>query len=144
MPTLETLDIRVGSSPTLDDALALYGEVGWASYLQDPDRLGRALGGSLLVATARDGEHLVGLSRIVGDGASIIYLQDVLVHPDYRRLGLGRHLVEAVLTPYSHVHQQVLITDSGPEQIGFYESLGFTELRDFPGEGLRGFVRFPD
>jgi GNAT superfamily N-acetyltransferase len=144
MPTLDALTITIGSSPTLDEALALYGEVGWASYLRDPERLGRALGGSLLVATARDGDHLVGLARVVGDGASIIYLQDVLVHSQYRRLGLGRRLVESVFGPYSHVHQQVLITDAEPEQIGFYQSLGFTELRDFPNDGLRGFVRFPD
>jgi GNAT superfamily N-acetyltransferase len=143
MPTLETLNISVGTSPTLDQALALYGEVGWASYLRDPERLGRALGGSLLVATARDGEHLVGLARVVGDGASIVYVQDVLVHPQYRRLGLGRRLVESVLAPFSAVYQQVLITDAEPEQIGFYQSLGFTELRDFPNDGLRGFLRFP-
>ena len=144
MPTLETLELTAGNSPTLDDALALYGAVGWASYLRDPERLGRALGGSLLVVTARDGDRLVGLARVVGDGASIVYVQDVLVHPDYRRLGLGRRLVESVLTPYAHVYQQVLITDAEPEQLGFYRALGFTELRDFPGDGLRGFVRFPD
>ncbi|MCE1173771.1 MAG: GNAT family N-acetyltransferase [Propionibacteriales bacterium] len=143
MPTLDSLELIIGSSPTLDDALELYSAVGWASYLQDPDRLRRALGGSLLVVTARHDGHLVGLSRVVGDGASIAYVQDVLVHPGYRRLGLGRRLVETVLAPYAHVHQQVLITDAEPAQIGFYQSLGFTELRDFPGDGLRGFARFP-
>ena len=42
--------------------------------------------------------ELVGLARIIGDGATICYLQDVLVNPSAQRTGLGRALVrEAVI-----------------------------------------------
>jgi GNAT superfamily N-acetyltransferase len=143
MPTLDQIAISADTLPRIDEALTLYGSVGWASYTNDPERLGRGLTGSLRVVTARHQGRLIGLARVVGDGATIAYLQDVLIAPDCRRLGLGRRLVEAALTPYADVNQQLLITDSEPEQIAFYESLGFTELRDFPGDGLRGFARFP-
>jgi GNAT superfamily N-acetyltransferase len=144
MPTLDEIAIVDNTVPELDEALTLYGSAGWASYTKNPERLHRALAGSLQVLCARHDGRLVGLARTVGDAATITYLQDVLIDPAYRRLGLGRRLVQDILAAFPEVHQQVLITDSEPEQIAFYQSLGFTELRDFPGDGLRGFARFPD
>ena len=39
------------------------------------------------------GRRLVGLVRVVGDGASIAYVQDLLVHPDWQRRGIGARLL---------------------------------------------------
>lgn len=125
-----------------DEALALYEAVGWSAYTKNPDGLVRALAGSTLVATARDGDRLVGLARVVTDGASILYLQDVLVHPDAQRTGLGRRLVSALLDAYPDVRQKVLLTDDEPAQKAFYESLGFGDTREVHGGVLRAFVRF--
>lgn len=143
MPPAIDITLIEDDLPTRAEALTLYDSAGWLSYTKDPERLQRALAGSTKLVTARSQGRLVGLARVVGDGATIAYLQDVLVAPDHRHLGLGRALVEAVLAPYASVNQQLLITDAEPEQISFYESPGFTELRDFPGDGLRGFARFP-
>lgn len=126
--------------------LDLYRSVGWSAYTKDPDALIGALAGSSTVVVARDGasgtDQLIGLARVISDGVSIAYLQDVLVRPDAQRGGLGRRLVEAALEPYSGVRQKVLLTDDEPAQRAFYESLGYSEIRDF-GEGtLRAFVRF--
>ena len=35
--------------------------------------------------------------RVVGDGASVILIQDLLVHPEYQRKGIGDQLMRAVL-----------------------------------------------
>lgn len=144
MPTLDEVVLLEGELPTQAEAVELYESVGWVSYTADPEKLERALAGSLKVVTARDHGRLVGLARVVGDGVSIAYLQDVLTDREHRRHGLGRRLVAAALAGYEDVYQQVLITDAEPSQRAFYESLGFTELRDLPGAGLRGFARFPD
>ncbi|MEP6478354.1 MAG: GNAT family N-acetyltransferase [Rhodoglobus sp.] len=138
-PTVE----RVSASD-LDAAsvIALYESVGWSVYTADPSTLLAGLAGSATVAVARSGGALVGLARVVSDGATICYLQDVLVHPEHRLHGLGRRLVESVLEPHATVRQKVLLTDDEPGQRRFYESLGYSETRDF-GEGtLRAFVRF--
>jgi GNAT superfamily N-acetyltransferase len=79
---------------------------------------------------------------VVSDGATIAYLQDVLVHPDHRRTGTGRRLVVAAFEPFAHVRQKVLLTDDEPGQRAFYEALGFTEAHEHPGAPLRSFVRF--
>ena len=126
----------------LDEVVGLYRSVGWDRYADDPATLDAALSGSSRVVTARRHGRLVGLARVISDGATICYLQDVLVHPDARRSGVGRGLVLAALAPYSSVRQKVLLTDDLPSQRAFYESLGYRETRDFGPGTLRAFVRF--
>ncbi|MGO2995411.1 MAG: GNAT family N-acetyltransferase [Brachybacterium alimentarium] len=126
--------------PALQETLDLYGAVGWGAYTDEPATLMRALAGSARVVTARRDGRLLGLARVIGDGATIVYLQDVLVHPDARRSGVGRRLVDAAFAPFADVRQQVLLTDAEPGQRAFYESLGFTEVHDHEPE-LRSFVR---
>ena len=96
--------------------------------------------GSRHVVTARRDGALIGLARVVGDGAVLAYLQDVLVCPEAQGQGIGRRLVEEVLAPFDAVRQQVLLTDAEPGQRAFYEALGFVEAHDHD-PGLRSFVR---
>lgn len=117
-------------TPSTEDLLSLYGAVGWAAYTRDPARLTAAVTASLAVVTARQDGELVGLARVVGDGLTIVYLQDILIRPTHQRRGVGRELFRFVLEPYRDVRQKVLITDDEPAQRAFYESLGFTETRD--------------
>lgn len=126
----------------LSDVLALYNAVEWLAYTKDPDTLQKALEGSSTLVAARDGQILVGLARVISDGASICYLQDILVLPSHHRRGLGRALAERALEGYSHVRQKVLITDGEPKQKAFYEALGYTQTDEFPGGSIRAFVRF--
>lgn len=117
--------------PARDELLDLYGSVGWTVYTADPERLEQALAGSALVATARDaGGLLVGLVRTVGDGATICYVQDLLVRPDLQRGGVGRALVEHVRASQPAGVLLVLTTDAGGTEDGershlFYRALGF-------------------
>ena len=128
--------------PSRNEVIELYASVGWTAYTASPDTLMAALAGSLRLVTARVDERLVGLARLVGDGATIAYLQDVLVEPGSQRLGVGAALIKAAFEPYTGVRQHLLLTDDEPGQRDFYQSLGFSEIRDF-GEGtLRAFVRF--
>ncbi|WP_343038065.1 GNAT family N-acetyltransferase [Arthrobacter wenxiniae] len=122
--------------------LELYGAVGWSAYTMDPQALAAALRGSSTVVSARAGGQLVGLARVISDGATICYLQDILVHPGFQRLGVGRELAVRALDPYGKVRQKVLLTDDEPGQKPFYESLGYQETVDCQGGAVRAFVRF--
>ncbi len=131
-----------GAAIFFAETVALYDSVGWGAYTARPDTLRAALAGSSRVVVARRGIRLVGLARVISDGASICYLQDVLVRPEAQRHGIGRRLVEAALEPYARVRQKVLLTGAEPRQRAFYESLGYREAHDYPDDGLRAFVRF--
>ena len=134
------IDYRLDGDPSRDDLVDLYGSVGWSAYTTDPARLEAAVAASLRVVTAWDGDRLVGLARVVGDGWTIVYLQDILVAPDRRRTGIGAELFRRVLEPFGDVRQQVLLTDDEPAQRAFYEAMAFTEIRDLE-HPLRSFVR---
>lgn len=126
---------------TLYDAgeiLPLYKSVGWTNYVRSPDMLEKAYRRSLLVLAAYEGESLAGVIRVVGDGCSIIFVQDVLVLPEYQRRGIGTALVRAVLERYSHVYQMELATDNTEKTSAFYRSLGFKPLEEL---GCRGFIK---
>ena len=134
--------IAASTSPDLGDVVALYRAVGWTTYADHPEMLQAALAGSTRVVTAHRSGRLVGLARVISGGASICYLQDVLVHPDEQRNGTGRQLVLAGLEPYAGVRQKVLLTDDEPGQRAFYESLGYTEVHEYADVTVRAFVRF--
>lgn len=136
----------------LAEVVRLYDAVGWSAYTDSPETLAAGLAGSTRLAVAwedgREDRHLVGLARVVSDGHTVCYLQDVLVDPSHQRTGLGRGLVELVLAPFAHVRQKVLLTDTEPGQKTFYESLGYRQAGgdrsadDDGGLPLRAFVRF--
>ena len=136
------VQVSTSDTPTLTELVALYTAVGWSTYATRPVMLDRAIAGSSLVVTARRDGILVGLARAVSDDATICYLQDVLVAPDAQRRGIGRLLITHVLDRYANVRQKVLLTDNEPRQHAFYESLGYTDIRDVTATPLRAFVRF--
>jgi GNAT superfamily N-acetyltransferase len=113
--------------PTMPEVLALYKSVGWSMYTRDPARLERALTYSLTVLGAYEGKQLVGLIRAVGDGETILFIQDLLVLPEYQRRGIGKQLIEALLARFPEVRQRVLLTDDDPKTRSFYKAAGFVE-----------------
>lgn len=142
MSSHQTFEFR-SEIPTEEAAvLDLYAAVGWAAYTRQPAVLMAALAGSTWGCAAWQGPRLMGLVRVVSDDASIAYIQDILVHPEAQRAGLGRRLMQAALDRFAHCRQKVLITDDEPRQRAFYEALGFTEGAEVPDGPVRTFVIF--
>ena len=104
----------------------LYTEVGWTAYTENMPVLEQGYKNSLLVLAAYDNDELLGIIRVVGDGFSIIFVQDILVFPSKQRKGVGTALLKAVLDRYHDVRQIELTTDNTPKTLAFYKSLGFS------------------
>lgn len=114
---------------TVEDVLPLYEAVGWTNYTTKPEMLKAAFENSLHVLAAFTEEGiLVGVLRAVGDGASILFIQDILVTPEYQHQGIGTKLLQQTLEKYKNVYQIQLTTDNSMKKISFYESNGFTSL----------------
>jgi len=129
--------------PKAPDVCKLYEAVGWVSYTQNMPSLMRGLEGSSYLRCVYDHEHLVAIIRCVSDGATIAYLQDLLVDPRYQRRGIGRSLCTDALEHHAHCRQFVLITDDRPEQTAFYESLSLVRLDKAQSTRLFAFARMP-
>ena len=112
------------------DVLALYENVGWTNYTNNSEMLENAYKNSLLTLAAYDEDRLVGIVRTVGDGYSIVYVQDILVHSEYQHQGIGTKLFQKIFEKFSNVYQLALLTDNSPTAIAFYKSLGFVQVHE--------------
>ncbi|WP_261384320.1 GNAT family N-acetyltransferase [Planococcus sp. CPCC 101016] len=105
--------------------IALYEDVGWYAYTKDINQLEQALLNSLYVLSAWEEENLVGLIRVVGDGLTILYIQDILVLNRHQNQGIATELLNQVLEKFEEVRQKVLLTEEASNVRHFYEKHGF-------------------
>ena len=122
--------------PEMTDLLALYSSVGWTNYTNNPAMLEEAVKASLWQLAVYDEEELVAYIRLVGDGHSVIFVQDLLVRPDQQRQGIGTKLLEEALGTFPNVYQKLLATDRSEKNLAFYQSLGFVELSEQACTGM--------
>lgn len=120
------------------EILRLYESVGWTAYTEHPEVLKKGFDRSMLTLAAYERGQLMGIIRAVGDGHTIVFVQDILVFPEYQRKGVGTALLQAVLDRYSHVRQIELATENTPKTIAFYRSMGFKEMSEI---GCCGFMK---
>ena len=114
-----------GIIPNLSDILDLYNDAGWYSYTANPETLIKGITNSMAVYTVWFEKELIGLARIIGDGFTIICIQDIIIKVKYRRMEIGSNLINMILSDYQQVRQIALITDDRNDTHGFYTSLGF-------------------
>ena len=107
-----------------DEVLALYESVGWTGYTCRFEIMECAFARSLKIYGAYVQNKLVGLIRAVADGLTIVYIQDLLVHPSYQRMGIGKALMGKLLDEYKNVYQKVLTTDDTEKTLAFYHHMG--------------------
>lgn len=87
----------------------------------------RGLPNSLFAVCARQGDRLIGMGRVVGDGGCNFEIVDIAVHPDLQRQGVGSAIMEALMA-YLHAHAPPsayvsLIADEGAPAL--YRRFGF-------------------
>ena len=124
------------TSISIDDVLHLYQAVSWTNYTNQPQMLEQSLTHSLAIYVARDGEEIVGLVRLVGDGFSSVFVQDLIVLPSYQRQGIGSALMKEALGDFKDAYQVQLVTEQTEKTLGFYRSLGFESLSTYDCTGM--------
>lgn len=97
----------------------------WAKERSLED-LATAIAYSDPIVTVWDGDRMIGFTRATSDGVFRATIWDVVMHPDYQGLGLGRKMVETLISHprMSRVERVYLMTT---HQQKFYERIGFTE-----------------
>jgi ribosomal protein S18 acetylase RimI-like enzyme len=116
--TVDTLDLH--------QVQALFRQTAFWAQDRSLDDWAIALTHSRPIATLWDGDRLIGLARATSDGIYRATIWDVAVHGDYQGAGLGRRLVEMILT-HPHVHRVERVYLMTTHQQRFYERIGFEE-----------------
>ena len=130
------MTIRRQEIVKLENVLHLYQAVGWTNYTNQSQMLAQTLTHSLAIYLAHDGEEIVGLVRLVGDGFSSVFIQDLIVLPSYQRQGIGSNLMKEALGDFKDAYQVQLATEQTEKTLGFYRSLGFETLSTYDCTGM--------
>lgn len=83
--------------PTLEEYKYLCDSVGWTDYMNF-EVVEESLKNSIYCVTVKENEQIIGMGRIVGDGAIYFYIQDIVVHPDYQKNGIGHTIMNNLVT----------------------------------------------
>lgn len=119
-----SIEIKDNIIPDISDLIDLYNDAGWSNYTKNIDMLKLAYDNSLRIVSLWDNNKLIGIIRVVGDGYSIIYIQDLIILTKYQKQGLGSMLMNYVMDVYKDVYQKVLLTENQTSTVKFYESCG--------------------
>lgn len=126
--TLPQIVIREGLDGLTPSRIAtLYRRAPLLRPTGDPERIRKIYENSQLVISAWYGDRLVGVARVLTDGALFAFLADLAVEPDVQGYGIGKRLIEEVITRTNGA--ELLLRDSDISA-GFYERLGFARIEN--------------
>jgi GNAT superfamily N-acetyltransferase len=121
----DELTIQGSDEVTPGEYRALLNAVGWRPPDADDAQLQRALAATWIVTVRTTDGHLIGLARVLDDGALYASVWDVLVEPTLQRPGIGRALMAHVLDHTADRRLVSLIAPAAGEAL--YRALGFGE-----------------
>jgi ribosomal protein S18 acetylase RimI-like enzyme len=101
---------------------------GWSSFQDRPDAVLTAYENSWPVLVATYNDAVIGFVRALTDGQLTMYIAEILVGAEYRRLGIGRALLDTCHHLYPNTRQDLL---SDEDTIPFYETLNYRRCQGF-------------
>ncbi|MGX7195334.1 GNAT family N-acetyltransferase [Enterococcus olivae] len=113
--------------PSVEEYLQLRQVAGLSA--RDEAYVEQALENSIYGVYLREGDQLVGMGRIIGDGGTAFQIVDIAVHPAHQGQGFGKVIMEELQT---YIEQSIpkkayisLIADGKAKYL--YKQFGFVE-----------------
>lgn len=126
-------------TPTADQYNYLTEKVGWG--VTDKELIETAMDNTLYSVCAFDEGKIVGHARLIGDKTMFLYIQDVMVVPEFQKNGVGTRLMEYVLNEVDRLKavnpeiRTYVGASRGKE--GFYRKFGFVPRNEADlGDGM--------
>jgi len=86
----------IEATPTADEFNMLTDSVGWG--YADRKIVEKALKNTVYSICAYDNNMIVGFGRLIGDTAMFLYIQDVMVLPEYQRKQIGTNIMKYLVS----------------------------------------------
>lgn len=80
------------------------------------------------VAAISPDNRWIGMGRIISDGVSDAYLQDIVVLPEWRDKGIGTAIVKKLMDICAHAHIGWVGIIAEPKTEFFYRRFGFAKM----------------
>lgn len=119
------IDYSFDKRPTADQIIELYDSSGLPRPTNDRERIQKMYDSSNLIVTAWYNDILIGVSRSITDWVWSCYLADLAIHPDYKKGGIGKKLVQ--LTKEKLGDQSMILLLSVPTAMEYYPKIGMTK-----------------
>lgn len=123
---MKSYEVAYDTVPTLEEYIYLCSSVGW-DYFMNFDVAEQSIQHSIFFVTVKENNEIIGMGRVVGDGAIYFYIQDIVVHPDHQGRGIGKEIMNAIVN---------YLEENAPDKafVGLFASKGkveFYEKHDF-------------
>jgi ribosomal protein S18 acetylase RimI-like enzyme len=130
---MKDIEIRLVEKWDIDEIVNLYKSGGWWKESYDESAIPNLIKGSFAFAVVIDKKtkKAIGMGRILSDGISDAYIQDLVLLKEFRNRGIGKKLVEFLIN-YCHsknIFWIALIAE--PNQDNFYKKIGFKKMKDY-------------
>lgn len=126
----------IEKQPSISQYIELRKKVGWETV--DIETAKRGINNSIYCICVECEGILVGFGRVVGDGATVFYIHDIIVSPEYQKKKIGLKIMEKVM-------EYIRINYSEQAFIGLvakYDLDNFYSKFDFSYNGNNRFYRF--
>ncbi len=123
------MQYRFESGLSIHEIKKLYGAVGWTHYLNDIGETARGIANSTMLTARTDEGGLVGVIRGVSDMHTVLFIQDLVVLPDYQHQGIGHALLDQFDEYFKQVSRIVVVTDD-PDMQAFFTAADYIPEND--------------
>ena len=128
----DEVEVRLVTSWDALEIVALYKAAGWWKDWYDPAGVPSLVEKSFAFAVAveRVSGRAVGMGRVLSDGVSDGYIQDVVVLPEFRKHAVGGEIIRVLVEACVSRGVSWVGLIAVPGSVPFYEACGF---RPMPG-----------
>ncbi|SFM08168.1 Acetyltransferase (GNAT) domain-containing protein [Gracilibacillus orientalis] len=121
-------EVLYNTTPTLDEYISLCSSVGWKDFMNF-DVAETSLRNTVFSVIIKDNNKVIGMGRIVGDGAIYYYIQDIVVHPKYQGYGIGKEIMNTLMSYIENnaPNKAFIGLFASEGKVDFYKKYGFKD-----------------
>jgi len=128
--TVKCRPLRDPTEEQIRQIVGLYRDQGWWRPSDDRSEqlIPRLITGSHCFVIASEGERIIGMGRVISDGISDAYIQDLTVRHDCRKRGIGQLILRSLLERIHADGIRWIGLIAEPGSAGLYFRAGFREM----------------
>ena len=129
----QDIEIKIVTKWPENELVDLYKEAGWWKDHYNPAELKWLIKGSFvfIVAIEKKTNRAIGTGRLISDGVSDAYIQDLVITSNYRNRGIGKKMIDVLINYSKKNNISWLGLISEPNQDNFYKKNGFEVLKNY-------------
>lgn len=127
----EWIEIKIVREWNTSEIIELYRQGNWWNEEWNKEGIAPLISGSFIFAVAYSVklDKAVGMGRVISDGASDGYIQDLVILKEYRGMGLGKKLLKSLVDESVKRGLSWIGLIAEPETEDFYRMEGFEIMK---------------